>query len=120
MRHAPTDRNPVKVIRDQKITRLLQRHLTDILMFRMRDPRLQHVQINRIHLSPDRSQAKIFVTFLGEGAHSDALMAQTFEVLHQATGAIRSLLARQADLRRTPHLRFCLEPHGTPVLHSGG
>ncbi len=92
-------------VRHRKIARLLHRHLTEILLYQMRDPRLNCVQIHHVELSRDKSQASVAVFLLNHNP-SYAQIEQILTVLNKAEGAIRSLLTKRVVLRRMPKLRF--------------
>jgi ribosome-binding factor A len=65
------------------------------------DRRLAHVTVTAVRLSPDLKHARVFVTTLDDNDR-DATLA----VLSRAAPFLRRSLARSAELRFTPELRF--------------
>jgi ribosome-binding factor A len=86
--------------RPQRVADLLQQELAELLR-KARDPRFVAVTITAVEISPDLSNAKIYITFLDEGRRKETLQA-----LNHAEGFFRHLLADKVDLRITPHLHF--------------
>jgi ribosome-binding factor A len=72
----------------------------------LRDPALAHanVTVTEVRVSPDLSNATVYVVPLG-GTDSEAIV----EALNHAQGFLRTALAHELDLRRTPHLRFAVD-----------
>ena len=87
----------------QRISRVreqLLRELTDIVG-RMKDPRLQLVQIVDVELSTDMSHATIFVSTLGNADDKK----QMLQGMHRGLGFIRREIAQRTRLRYAPQLR---------------
>ena len=85
----------------QRISRVrgqLLRELSDILT-KMRDPRLQSVNVVDVELSKDMSYAKIFVSDLG------ADKGKALEGMRKGLGFIRREIAQRMSLRYAPQLR---------------
>ena len=85
----------------QRISRVrgqLLRELSDIVK-RMRDPRLQSVNVVDVELSKDMSYAKIFVSDLG------ADKGVALEGMRKGLGFIRREIAQRMSLRYAPQLR---------------
>ena len=81
----------------QRISRVreqLLRELTDIVG-RMKDPRLQLVQIVDVELSTDMSHATIFVSTLGNADDKK----QMLRGMHRGLGFIRREIAQRTRLR---------------------
>lgn len=70
----------------------------------IRDPRVQHVTIHAVNMSPDLQLAKVyFVHAAREGAPS---LEDTLKGLKQASGFMRKELSKQLQLRFLPDLAF--------------
>ncbi|MBB6096645.1 ribosome-binding factor A [Deinobacterium chartae] len=66
----------------------------------LKDPRVPLiVTVERVQISPDLTQAKVFVSSLGE-------VAPLLEALQHARGHLQREVARALNLRRTPVLEF--------------
>src|SRR5690606_35623757 len=64
------------------------------------DPRLGMVSVMEVRVSRDLAHADAFVTVLG----ADPIVA--VEIMNKAAGYLRSLLAKNLNLRATPRIRF--------------
>lgn len=88
--------------RKKRIDDLVREILGDILLTRASDPRLGLVTVTRVEISPELDVAKVFVSVLGEPEkRKEALQA-----LRKAGPFLRTELAKEVRLRRTPELRF--------------
>lgn len=74
--------------------------LARLIRAELRDPRLGMVSVVGARVSRDLSHADIFVTVLG------AEVKESVAALNHASGFLRSLLAKNINLRTTPRLRF--------------
>lgn len=90
--------------RTQRIADFLKRELATVLQFEFRDPRLGMVSITDVEVSRDLAHAKIYVTVLGKDSEEEA--KDSVDVLNNASGFLRSQLARSNNARTTPKLRF--------------
>ncbi|MBF2053033.1 MAG: 30S ribosome-binding factor RbfA [Candidatus Sericytochromatia bacterium] len=96
-----------KSIRLEKVSAEIQRVLSQILQFGVRDLRVQdHFgSITRVELTGDMKHAKIFISVFGSEAEQKDFM----EGLASARGFIRSEMAAQLRLRAVPELHFKLD-----------
>ncbi|MCK5893301.1 MAG: 30S ribosome-binding factor RbfA [Endozoicomonadaceae bacterium] len=95
---------PREFNRTQRIADQMQRELARILQLEMKDPRLGMVTVSSVTVSGDIAFADVYVTFLGvdgQKAIDDAV-----DVLRQASGFLRSMLAKRMRMRFVPTLRF--------------
>jgi ribosome-binding factor A len=74
--------------------------LATLIRSELRDPRIGMVSVVGARVSRDLSHADIYVTVLG------AEVKDSVAALNHASGFLRSLLARNINLRTTPRLRF--------------
>ena len=88
--------------RTERVADLIRRELADILMNRMRDPRLGFVSITDVEVSPDLTHAIVFLSSL-DGAEG---RVQVVKVLTNAAPYLRRELAPRLGLREVPTLRF--------------
>lgn len=88
--------------RQRKVSELIHRELSLLLMRQVRDPRLADVTITEVRVTPDLMIARVFFTVLGDADQGkDALAA-----LEHASGFLRTQLASQVRLRFAPELVF--------------
>lgn len=90
--------------RTQRVADQIQKELAQLIQLEMKDPRLGMVTVSAVEVSRDMSFADIYVSFLG--VDDQQKIDQSLKVLSQATGFLRSQLARAIKLRFTPQLRF--------------
>ncbi|MDV2858307.1 MULTISPECIES: 30S ribosome-binding factor RbfA [Oceanimonas] len=89
--------------RTRRVGQELQKEIAVILQREIKDDRLGMVTVSGVEVSRDLNYAKVFVTFLDNDAER---VEQGMEVLKEASGYIRSLVAKAMRLRVTPELRF--------------
>jgi len=92
--------------RTERVASTIQQELALIILRELNDPRLTGLPtITRVKVSPDLSQADVFVTVMGtEGQKAAALNA-----LRHAAGLMRTRLTREMTLRVAPFLKFHLD-----------
>jgi len=76
-----------------------------LLGWEINDPSLQGVRITTVTLSPDGTTARLYFSM----QPSDSL-ADPDRALRRATGFFRRALCDALSLKRTPELRFALDP----------
>ncbi|WP_268913160.1 30S ribosome-binding factor RbfA [Lentilactobacillus sp. SPB1-3] len=81
----------------------IQKEVTDILLKRVRDPRVQGVTITGVDVTGDLQQAKIYYSILSDKA-SDKEKTQTG--MEKATGLIRKELGARLSIFKTPEITF--------------
>lgn len=90
--------------RTDRLADAVQRLLAQAIQFEIRDPRVGMVNINDVEVSRDLSFARVFVTFVDRESDEDIDKAVT--ALNKASGFLRSILAKELDIRVTPRLSF--------------
>lgn len=90
--------------RTDRLADEIQRILAHLLQFEVRDPRIGMVNINDVEVSRDLANARVFVTFVDTREHDDCVSG--VEALNKASGFLRSMLAKELDIRITPRLMF--------------
>jgi ribosome-binding factor A len=77
----------------------MQRELADLLMFELKDPRVNMVTITGVEVTGDMAHAKIFYS---AAKSSDSLQ----QGLEKSAGFLRTQLGRRMLLRTVPQLHF--------------
>ena len=90
--------------RTDRIADAIQRILATTIAQEVRDPRVGMVNINDVVVARDMATAKVYVTFVGKD--DDAECEQALAALSHASGFLRSLLAKELNIRMTPKLQF--------------
>jgi ribosome-binding factor A len=91
--------------RQRRVSEMIHRELSLLLLLEVRDPRLANVTITEVDITPDLLQARIYYTVLGEA--EDKAEAQAG--LESAGGYLRTALAAKVQLRFVPELSFFLD-----------
>jgi len=80
----------------------IQKILSDILLKRIKDPRLKMTTITGVKLSRDLRTAKIYFTITGTSTNIE----EATEGFKSALGYVKRTLASQLGLRYMPDLKF--------------
>ncbi|MEX2367189.1 MAG: 30S ribosome-binding factor RbfA [Pseudohongiellaceae bacterium] len=91
----------------EKINDLLKRELALLIQNEVRDPRVGMASITEVRVSRDLSYADVYVTILGKSDASQA--AESMAALNRAGGFLRSLVAKNINLRTTPKFKFIFD-----------
>jgi ribosome-binding factor A len=89
--------------RTDRVGQEIQKEVAMIIQREVKDPRLGMVTVSAVEITRDLAYAKVFVTFFTlEGQNVD----QSVDILNEAAGFIRTLLAKRIKARIMPELRF--------------
>jgi len=91
--------------RQRRVSELIHRELSLLLMLDARDPRLADVTITAVDITPDLMLAHVYFTVLGD----EEKVTEARSGLERATGYLRTQLAARVQLRIVPHLSFELD-----------
>jgi ribosome-binding factor A len=90
--------------RCDRIADQLQREIADLLLRRVKDPRIEGVTITGVKVSKDLQHARVFYCVMGspgqEGKEAVAVG------LHKAKGFMRQELGKRLHMRYLPQLEF--------------
>lgn len=90
--------------RDSRLAQQIQQEMALILQREIKDPRLHRmITVSDVDVSKDLSHAKVYVTFLGLDSDKVEL---NLTILNDASGYIRSLIAKRIQTRIVPTVRF--------------
>ncbi len=90
--------------RIEKITRTVRDVISDLIQNHLSDPRVKGlVSVTRVEVAPDLSIAKIYLSVTGVEQPQEKL---TFDAIQNATGFMRSHLAKILTTRTCPALKF--------------
>lgn len=102
--------------RIERVNTLIRREISELIQHQLRDPRLdEFVAVTEVETSADLKYAKVFVSCISGQQHEQKILG----VLNAASGFLRSELAKNANLRRTPELSFHWDnsiEHGDHIL----
>jgi len=87
----------------ERVNTLIKREISELIQQELRDPRLdEFIVVTEVDTSPDLKYAKVFVSCMGGQQEEQKILG----ILNSASGFLRTGLARNARLRRTPELHF--------------
>lgn len=89
--------------RTERVAQQIQKEVAVILQRDVKDPRLSMSTVSSVEVTRDLAYAKIFVTFF---TNEDDKIKESIDILNEAAGFVRSLLAKQLRARIMPQLRF--------------
>ena len=91
--------------RTERLNDQIRMEIADILMTKVKDPRVGFVTVTSVEVSPDLRYAKVFVSILADMASSE----KTMKGLKRAAPFIRGELGRRIHIRYIPELTFQLD-----------
>ncbi len=91
--------------KNEKIAQLIQRNISEIIQFELKNPKLGFVTITDCEVTSDLSFAKIYVSFLGQDARTEAGL----RILNKSKGFLRSELSKKMSTRKVPTLIFVID-----------
>lgn len=107
--------------RVQRVADQIQRDLATLIQTEVDDPRIGMVSITGVEVSRDLAYAKVFVTVMNSLTDDSEVNESTLKepgdldrkevednikALNQASGYLRTLLAKRLQLRSVPKLKF--------------
>lgn len=96
--------------RSERLGAQLQRSLSELLRFEIKDPRLRQVSLTDVDLSRDLSVARVYFSLL----NPDDDPQPALDALQKASGFLRSRLGESLKTRHMPELRFL---HDDSIAH---
>lgn len=97
--------------RTQRLNILLREEIADLVMRKVKDPRLGFVTITDVEISSDLKTAKVFISIM-----NDDDIDINMEILNSAKGFIRSELSKRVRLKYIPSLEFKIDKS---IRHGG-
>jgi ribosome-binding factor A len=92
--------------RNKRVGDLLLREIADLLLKKVRDPRVQGVTLSGIQMSEDLKHAKIYYSVLG----GDQAVQKAQQGLDSARGFIKREAGHRLGLRYVPEIQFRHDP----------
>ncbi len=89
-----------------RINVLLRQEISQLVAHEVKDPRLSGlISITRVETTPDLSQAKVFVSVLGNADDK----AKTLIALKSAAGFLQRSMRQNLTLRKVPAIEFHID-----------
>ena len=95
----------MKSYRQDRLADSLKQRISDIISFKIKDPRIGFITVTHVKLSSDCRHVRIYVSVYGSGAEAKS----TLEGLESAKGFIRSTVGSGIRLRYVPEIEFVLD-----------
>jgi ribosome-binding factor A len=89
--------------RGQRVADQIQRDLSEIIAYELKDPRVGMITLTEVQVTPDYAHAKIFFTMLKD---SPEQVKQTVDGLSAAAGYMRGQLGKRLHIHTLPALHF--------------
>jgi ribosome-binding factor A len=91
--------------RSDRVADLLQREIADLVLRRVKDPRVADITVSGVRVSDDLKHARVFFCVMAGSTGEDA-KKNAAKGLEKAKGFIRLELGRRLSLRYVPQLEF--------------
>jgi ribosome-binding factor A len=101
--------------RSEKVADLIQREISEMLIKKIKDPRIGFVTVTRVGVSEDCRSAKVYFSVTGNAAEKE----KSIQGLNSAKGYIRKKLGENLRLRYTPEIMFQFDPSIEYSIHIG-
>lgn len=88
--------------RTEQVAEEIRRHISELMLTEMRDPRIGMATVTAVEVSPDLKNARVHVSVMG----SEEDETSSLRALRRASGFLRTELAKRMVLRQVPELRF--------------
>lgn len=106
---------PKDYSRTDRVGDAIQRELAQLVRDELRDPRLGMVNLTGVEVSKDLTSARVYVNFVDNKTQDEA--AQAVAVLNNASGFLRTQLAKVIRLRIVPRMKFYFDGSGERGQH---
>jgi len=90
--------------RSQRVADLLRKEIADIIIYRLKDPRIGFITVTGVDVTDDIKLARVYVSIFREGERKT-----TLEVLDSAKSFIRSELSKRLRMKFIPSIEFRLD-----------
>src|SRR4030043_1438014 len=90
--------------RSQRVGDLLREEIADIVIYKVKDPRIGFITITGVDVTDDIKNAKVYVSIL-----KDEDKETTLEILNTAKSFIRSELSKRLRMKFIPSIEFRLD-----------
>jgi ribosome-binding factor A len=90
--------------RSQRVGDLLRKEIADIIIYRLKDPRIGFITVTGVDVTDDIKLARVYVSIFREGERKT-----TLEVLNSAKSFVRSELSKRLRMKFIPSIEFRLD-----------
>lgn len=90
--------------RSQRLSVLLREEIADIILLKLKNPRLGFITVTGVELSDDLRIARVFISVLKEEDRD-----RTLQILNEAKGYVRNELAKRLRIKIIPSIEFIFD-----------
>ena len=90
-------------LRPERIADYLKKEISNIILQKVRDPRLKSIVINHISVTPDITSAKVFYSVYQDKTELNEKIFSKF------SGMIRSEISKSMKIKRVPKIIFIFD-----------
>lgn len=90
--------------RSKRLGVLLREEVADIILNKIKDPRLGFITVTDVELSDDLRNAKVFVSVLKAEERT-----QSLQILNEAKGFVRNEIAKRLRIKIIPTFEFLID-----------
>tara|TARA_B100001173_G_scaffold33135_1_gene25786 strand:+ start:1597 stop:1926 length:330 start_codon:yes stop_codon:yes gene_type:complete len=90
-------------LRPERIADYLKKEISNIILKKVRDPRLKSIVINHISVTPDITSAKVFYSVYQDKTELNE------KILSKFSGMIRSEISKSMKIKRVPKIIFIFD-----------
>jgi ribosome-binding factor A len=101
--------------RTEQVGHEIQRILSQVLEFDLKDPRVGFVTITSVNVTPDMQRANVNVSVMGD----EAERRESLRALERAKGFLRRRVGEELSLRQVPELKLHLDTSLDHALRIG-
>lgn len=101
--------------RTEQVGQEIQRILSEVLEFDLKDPRIGFATVTSVNVTPDLLRANVNVSVLGD----EAERRESLRALERAKGFLRRRIGEELSLRQVPDLKLHLDTSLDHALRIG-
>jgi ribosome-binding factor A len=90
--------------RSQRVSDLLRKEIADIIMYKLKDPRVGFITVTGVDVTDDIKIARVYVSIL-----QDEEKKTTLDILNSAKNFIRTELSKRLRMKFIPSIEFRLD-----------
>jgi ribosome-binding factor A len=90
--------------RSERVGDLIREEVADLIMYKLKDPRIGFVTVTGVEMTADLKLARVFVSILKEEERE-----LTLEILNSSKNFIRSNLSKRLRMKFIPAIEFRLD-----------
>ncbi len=92
-------------VKKERMEHIILKEISEIIQFKVKDPKIGFITVSDVSLTNDYAFAKVYVSFLGQDARSEAGL----KALNRSKGFIRSELSKKLTTYKVPSITFELD-----------